>query len=73
MHIIYKGIQTESYFRNDDKIKVFLKQSVFHFGSAKCRRFLSKYGALLASVNSLLSLLSYLLYTSAKIFFDEQD
>ena len=39
MHIIYKSIQTESFnctlIRHDDKIKVFLKRSVFHFGSAK--------------------------------------
>ena len=64
MHIIYKSIRTESFnftlIRHDDKIKVFLKRSVFHFGSAKCRSFLSKYGALLASVNNLLSLLSLL-------------
>ena len=39
MHIIYKSIQTESFnctlIRLDDKIKVFLKRSVFRFGSSK--------------------------------------
>ena len=48
------------YFRHDDKIKVFLKQSVFHFGSAKCRRFLNEYGAL-ASVNNFSNIILYAL------------
>ena len=39
---------------------MFLKLSVFHFRSAKCRCFLSEYGALFARVNNFLSLLSLL-------------
>ena len=53
---------------HEDMIKVFLKQSVFHLGIAKCRHFLSTYEQLYVSGNKLFRLLLLLLTIESKVF-----